>query len=67
MDSHDDDLNLSDVVQPRTEAERLELEEAVARYRAERAEATERDNVRYLPSARPRNLGPTKSVRSSQV
>jgi len=52
MDSHDEDLNLSDVVQPRTEAERLELEEAVARYRAERAEATERDNVRYLPSAR---------------
>ncbi len=30
MDSHDEDLNLSDIVEPRTEAERLELEEAVA-------------------------------------
>ncbi|MBA2695067.1 MAG: hypothetical protein H0U62_04305, partial [Actinobacteria bacterium] len=38
MDAHDKNQNLSDVVEPRTEAERLELENAVAEYEAERAE-----------------------------
>jgi len=52
MDPHDDDLNLRDIVEPRTEAERVELEEAVGQYRAERVEAAARDNVVYLPSAR---------------
>lgn len=63
MDPDEKNLNLRDVVEPRTEYERAELDEATRRYQERAAQRAALDNVVYLPSAQ---LGQVPQAGSGQ-